>query len=148
MNYPIDFLAHFGLVKSISVNFYDMCYIIVNYIITLVRFFLSTINTFFFKHQLKGIWKYESMMRLTRESTLGFLIPILTSLLQEFVSKAALSTISTFYRYLNSTVFSIKVLKYWKSGFNDWLIVCCFSSHSRIFHLYRGSPFSLKGCKN
>ena len=27
----------------------------------------------------------------------------------------------------------------------DWLIVCCFSSRSRIFHSHRESPFPVKG---
>ena len=49
-------------------------------------------------------------MRLTPESMLGFLISIMTSLLQEFVLKAALSTTSTFYRYLNSTEWSINLI--------------------------------------
>ena len=41
----------------------------------------------------------------------------------------------------------IKVLKYWKLGFNDWLNVCCFKSRSRLFHSYWKSPFPMKGCK-
>ena len=41
--------------------------------------------------------------------------------------------------------YKIKVLRYWKPGFYDWLIDRCFFSRSWIFHSHRESSFPMRG---
>ena len=47
-----------------------------------------------------------------------------------------------FKRQWSTTSFPIKELRYWKPDHNDWLIVYCFLSCSRIFHSWKSHHFS------
>ena len=39
----------------------------------------------------------------------------------------------------------LEKLKYWKLDIKEWLIVCFFTSRSRVIHSYRETPFPIKG---